>query len=124
EKIAAALNTEFPSHSYPITERTARGLGLKVKELDSAINQLLLKLNEYYSEMAQSAITDYDEANFHNNQILSVIETNGLQIYYQNDRDENYIKEERRWQFLNDESSWHKVELVDGVKSTSRLHIA
>lgn len=124
DEIANALNNGFPSHSYPITERTARRLGLNVVDLDPDVNQLLLDLNECYSEMAQNAITDYDELNHHDNQVLSVIEGRGLQIYYQNDSDLNYIKEERRWQTMNDESGWRKTELVEGEKRASRLHIS
>ncbi len=124
ERITTALNSEFPSHGYPITERTARQLGLNVDDLDPRVNSLLLELNGYYSEMAQDAITDFDEYNYHDNQILGITEASGIQIYYQNDKDYNYIKEERRWQALNDESTWRKIELVDGEQKTSRLHIA
>ncbi|MEM9030587.1 MAG: hypothetical protein AAGC70_19675 [Pseudomonadota bacterium] len=123
-RIATELNSEFPSHAYPITEVAARRLGLKVNDLDVETNNLLLELSECYSEMAQRAITDFDESNYHDNQILGITEGRNIQIYYQNDKDLNYIKDERRWQALNDESSWHKVELVNGKKTISRLHIS
>lgn len=123
EAISRHLNSEYPSHSYPITEREARNLGLKISKLDPRLNDLLLKLNALYSEMAQKALTDYDEFNYHDNEILNVLETVGLQIYYQNDKDWNYLKEERRWQSLNDDSSWRKIELVAGKKRQSIFHI-
>jgi hypothetical protein len=73
--------------------------------------------------MAQKALTDHDEHNYHDNEIVNIVEARGVQIYYQNDKDWNYIKEERRWQSLNDESSWRKIEPVDGKKITSTLYI-
>lgn len=122
-RISTHLNSDYPSHSYPITSREAKRIGLNVKPLDKSINKLLLKMNELYSEMAQKAITDFDEYNYHDNEILNILEGAGIQVFYQNDKDWNYIKEERRWQSLNNESSWRKLELVDGVKQRTTLHI-
>ena len=56
EKISNILNSDYPSHSYPITINEALHIGLNVEELDSATNGKLLELNELYSEMAQLAI--------------------------------------------------------------------
>jgi hypothetical protein len=41
--------------------------------------------------MAQKALTDYDENNYHDNEILNILEASCTQIYYQNDKDWNYI---------------------------------
>ena len=122
-RISTHLNSSYPSHSYPITSREAKSLGLNVKKLDNKINTLLLELNELYSEMAQKAITDFDEFNYHDNEILNILEGKALQVYYQNDKHWNYIKEERRWQSLHNESSWRKIEQVNGRKKRSVLHI-
>lgn len=110
ERISNCLNSDYPSHSFPITFKEAKNLGLKVEMLDPKINDLLLNLNEYYSEMAQMAYTDYDEENYHDNEILKVIEGKGIQLYYQKDKDWHYRPEEKRWIPMNDESSWWKIE--------------
>lgn len=123
ERISTHLNSNYPSHGYPITIREAERVGLKVAPLDRKINDLLLELNALYSEMAQQAITDFDEYNYHDNEVLNIHEAAGIQIYFQNDKDWNYIREERRWQNLNDESSWRKVERINGDTVRSRLHI-
>ena len=52
EVISGILNSNYPSHSYPITIKEAIKVGLNVDELDSALNNKLLELNELYSEMA------------------------------------------------------------------------
>jgi hypothetical protein len=122
-RISTRLNSDYPSHSYPITKREAQRLGLNVFDLDANTNRQLLLLNELYSEMAQKAITDFDENNYHDNEILNIIEGQDLQVFYQNDKDWNYIKEERRWQTLNNESSWRKVALQDGKEEKTVLHI-
>ena len=122
-RISRHLNSDYPSHSYPITSREATKIGLNVKHLTSDMNNALLRVSQQYSEMAQKALTDFDEYNYHDNEILNIIETKGMQIYYQNDKDWNYIKEERRWQILNDESSWRKVEILNGQQVKNTLHI-
>ncbi|MEL6288174.1 MAG: hypothetical protein AAFQ35_05270, partial [Pseudomonadota bacterium] len=123
QSISQNLNSDYPSHSYPITSREAERLGLPITRLDDGVNDMLLELNELYSEMAQKALTDFDAQNYHDNEILNIIEADGVQVFYQNDKDWNYIKEERRWQPLNDESSWRIIELLDGEKRQSNFHI-
>lgn len=122
-RISQHLNDHYPSHGYPITAREAKKIGLPVEPLNKTIHDQLLDLNKFYSEMAQKALTDFDEYNYHDNEILNIMEANDVQVYYQNDKDWNYIKEERRWQILNDESSWRKTELLGGKKVHSQFHI-
>jgi hypothetical protein len=110
ERISQALNSDYPSHSYPITMKEAQRLGLNVDALTPEVNNLLLELNEIYSEMGQRALTDYDESNYHDNEIFNIAEVKGLQIFYQADKDWHYRAEERRWVPLNDNSAWHRVE--------------
>jgi hypothetical protein len=123
KKISSTLNSAYPSHSYPITLREARRIGLQVEALSEDINGLLLELNEIYAEMGQRTSTDFDELNSHDNSILNIIEGKGLQIIYQLDKDWYYRKEERRWVALNDKSSWRKAEMVDGKLSVSIFHV-
>jgi len=123
QRISNVLNSEYPSHGYPITLREARRIGLKADSLSEDINQLLFELNEMYAEMGQRASTDFDERNSHNNSILNIIEGNGLQIFYQNDKDWHYRTEERRWVALNDKSCWRKAEIVKGKTAVSIFHV-
>lgn len=109
EKISTKLNSDYPSHSYPIVLQEAQELGLNAKEMQMDIYDLLLELNSVYAEMGNKAHSDFDEFNYHDNQILNILEANNLQLYYQNDKDWSYIKEERRWHVLNDNSYWYKL---------------
>ncbi len=122
-KISSILNSGYPSHTYPITLREARRIGLNAEPLDEGINQLLFELNELYSEMGQHASTDFDERNSHDNSIVNIIEGKGLQIFYQRDKDWHYRAEERRWVALNDKSCWRKAEFVDSKVSVSIFHV-
>jgi hypothetical protein len=124
ERISERLNSSYPSHSYPITLREARRIGLKAGSLPPDINRLLLELNELYSEMGQRAVTDFDAFNNHDSQICNILEGRGAQIFYQSDRDWHYRKEERRWVTLNDRSSWRKVERVGRRVVQSTFHIS
>ncbi len=109
EKISNHLNASYPSHGYPITFKEAQKIGLNVEKMTSEVNDLLLELNMIYSEMAQLALTNFDEFNYHDNEILKIIEINGLQAFFQKDKDMHYRKEERRWVPMNDSSSWRKL---------------
>jgi hypothetical protein len=124
ERIAHALNADYPAHDYPITANEARHLGLTVHELSPELNTDLLELNTVYSEMGQRAVTDYDEFNYHENDIVNIIEGVGIQLYFQNDKDWHYRKEERQWVSLNVESSWHRCLRKGGRVERSKLHIS
>ncbi len=110
ESISNHLNAEYPSHGYPITARQASRIGLNIQPLDPAINELLVRLNHLYSEMAQRAYTDHDEYKYHDNQIYTIIETSDLMIYYQSNKDHVWRKEDKQWVSVNDQSSWIRVE--------------
>lgn len=124
ERIAQTLNSRYPSHSYPILLEEAAKIGLEAKAMDRESNDMLLELNQVYSEMGQRATTDLSEIKSHGNEILNILEARGLQVFYQQDKDWFYRTEERRWISLNDESSWRRVERDGrGVRVTT-LHIA
>jgi Serine dehydrogenase proteinase len=122
-EISNILNSGYPSHNYPITLREAHRIGLKVEPMEDSVNGLLFELNEIYSEMGQSATTDFDEKNSHDNSILNVLESGGLLIYFQLDKDWHYRAEERRWVALNDKSSWRRAEIIKGKVAISQLHV-
>lgn len=121
--IADALNTRYPSHSYPILQDEAERLGLNVTSMSSEVNALLLELAEAYSEMGQKAVTDYDEIRSHGNEITNILEARESLVYFQLDKDWFYRAEERRWVTMNDHSDWRKAESVAGKVRTSVLHI-
>ena len=123
ESISAHLNSAYPAHDYPILRKEALRVGLNVTDLDPTVNQMLLDLHALYSEMGQQAVTDFDERNYHNNEIINIIESVGVQVYYQNDKDWHYRTEERRWVPLHDESSWRMMERVSGKTVSSVVHI-
>jgi len=72
--------------------------------------------------MAQKAHTDFDESNYHDNEIIKVIEIPGEQIFYQMDKDWHYRSDERRYIPMNDSSSWVRSNLVKGEIVSSKFH--
>jgi len=110
-RISRQLNSAYPSHSYPITAREARKLGLTIRDLGTDEASLLRELNALYSQMAQPILTDYDQENHHNHEICNILEIRHRQIYYEVDKDWHYRKEERRWIATNDKSGWKRVAL-------------
>jgi hypothetical protein len=123
EQISRYLNSDYPSHAYPITLREARRIGLNATALGAETNALLLELNEVYSEMGQKALTDYDKEHYHNNEIANIIESRGMMTFFQIDKDWHYRNAERRWDTMNDQSSWHKVVKVGRRQRRTVLHI-
>lgn len=124
QRIAQNLNSQYPSHSYPILQEEAERIGLNVKTMDPKVNAGLLELNELYSEMGQKAVTDFDEIRSHGNEITNILEVDGVLVYFQLDKDWFYRAEERRWVTMNDNSGWRKTELVRGQVTTSVFHIS
>lgn len=122
-QISTRLNSDYPSHTYPITIHEATRLGLKVRSMQPELNDLLLELNELYSQMGRKAITDYDEQNYHNNEIVNILEGVGVQVFFQVDKDWHYLKDERRWIPMNDASSWRKTEKRGKQTSKAIFHI-
>lgn len=122
-EISNTLNSEYPSHSYPITLREAQRIGLTARALPEDANCRLLELNALYSEMGQRAATDYDERNSHDNSITNIIEGPGLQIFFQRDKNWHYRAEERRWVSLNDRSGWKKAEAGEEGVNVSIFHV-
>jgi hypothetical protein len=123
EQISRQLNSTYPSHSYPITAREARKLGLNVRDLGTKEAGLLRELNALYSQMANPILTDYDQENHHNHEICNILEIRGRQIYYQVDKDWHYRKEERRWIATNDKSGWQRVTLKNKRWETETFYI-
>lgn len=124
-QIATSLNADYPAHEYPITARGARTLGLNVRDMDPVLNERLLELNSLYSEMGQQAQTDYDEFNYHDHEIVNILEGPGVQLFFQNDRDWHYRKEERQWVQLNVESGWQRMLLQkNGRVERAKLHMS
>lgn len=122
--ISDTLNAGYPSHSYPITLREAGRIGLPATDLPHRANDLLLELNEIYSEMGQRAATDYDERNSHDAFITNILEAPGRQVFYQRDKAWHYRAEERRWVAMNDRSGWKKAEAQpDGTIAIAPFHI-
>ncbi len=122
-KISTTLNSKYPSHNYPILQSEAKKIGLNVESLPTSINTMLLELNMLYSEMGQKATTDFDQFHSHGNEILNILETKGLQIYFQEDKDWFYRGEERRWITMNDNSGWRRNESKGGKLKRSDMHI-
>ncbi len=123
ERIAATLNSAYPAHQYPITRREARALGLRIRDLDSHLENLLHELNAAYSVMGQRAITDYDAEHHHDNEITNILEGRALQVLYQVEKDWHYRKEERRWVSINDVSSWYKCHRRGRRIVKTKFHI-
>lgn len=122
-RISRALNYDYPSHSYPITAREARKLGLKIHDLGPAADGLLRDLNHVYSEMAHARNTDYDTLNYHNGEICNILELVGRQIFFQVDKDWHYRAEEKRWIPMNDQSGWYFCTERDGKWTPEKMFI-
>jgi hypothetical protein len=123
KRIAHRLNNDYPSHGYPIVLREAQQIGLNAVEMAPDLERDLIELSEFYSEMSQRCRTDFDEFNHHDNEIVNILETSGIQIYYQVDKDWHFRQNDRTWVFTNEKSNWHVHRKVDGAMRREVLHI-
>lgn len=123
-RIAHRLNNDYPSHSYPIVLREAQQIGLNAVDMDPALEQDLIRLNEVYSKMGQRCRTDFDEFNHHDNEIVNIIETAGTQIYFQVDKDWHFRQSDRTWVYTNEKSNWQVHRRgAGGAMTQGVLHI-
>jgi hypothetical protein len=123
-RISEHLNSNYPSHSYPIVLNEARRLGLNAVAINSELDRLLIELNGLYSEMGQRCRTDLDEHNYHNNEILNILETGNAQIYYQVDKDVHFRESDRTWISTNERSSYRvRSRTSSGQITDEVLHI-
>jgi hypothetical protein len=60
-RISNIHNNDYPSHSYPITIREARRIGLHVTPLPPEINGALIRLNDQFSELGADNTHDFNE---------------------------------------------------------------
>lgn len=123
EEVAVHLNESYPAHRFPILMQEAQRIGLAASDLSPELNARLLDLHVLYSEMGQQAITDVDPDNYHNNEIVNIIEADGIQVFYQNDKDWHFSGSEKQWIGMNDKSSWRKIERVGNKVKRSVFHI-
>lgn len=114
EKISNYLNSEYPSHGYPITNKEAKLMGLPIRDLDKELQAELSELNHLYSEITQKCFTDYNEYKYHNNQVYTIVESSNHQIFYQSDKDFVWRRDDKQWITTNDRSGWK--EIYEGVK--------
>jgi hypothetical protein len=73
--------------------------------------------------MGQKCTTDQDETRSHTNEIVNIIESPGMALLYEIDKDWFYRKEERRWVTMNDYSGWRHVQESGGTVVRSELHM-
>lgn len=123
KRIAHRLNNDYPSHSYPIVLREAQQIGLNAVEMAPELESALMELNEVYSEMGQMCRTDFDEFNHHDNEIVNIVETTGVQIHYRVDKDWHFRQNDRTWVYTNERSGWRVNRVVDGAVVEDQLHI-
>lgn len=122
-EIAMTLNSKYPSHAYPILIDEARKIGLNAVPMNPEVASMLLDLNHLYSEMGQKATTDLTDTKAHSNEITNILEREGYQIHFQQDKDWFYRTEERRWIVLNDLSGWHEVTRQKGKVVRKSLYL-
>jgi hypothetical protein len=112
-KISKTLNSDYPSHGYPIVLKEAQRIGINAIKMDEGINKILIELNEIYSEVCKKNRKDFTPHHHKDNEILNIIECNGKVIYYELDKEWHYSETERTWRSTNEKSSYrmhHKIK--------------
>ena len=116
ESITNRLNDDYPAHGYPITDREAKKLGLPVTRLSNEALNIMNELQLLYGSLCTDQITDFDKFNYHDNSILSVVESDGIQTSYFRNYDREYLETEKRYIIINDLSGWSKTSFNEKNK--------
>ena len=121
DQISNHLNYEYPSHGYPITMKEAKKIGLNIKGIDDETFGLIHNLQSLYNQLTEDCLTDYDNQTYHDNTIYSVIETESIQLTYQQNYDKFYRESEKRYYIINDDSGWYQTKSeTKKTKSTKK----
>lgn len=107
--ISDKLNSDYPSHSFPITMHEAKEMGLNVKPMDEEINELFNDLNAVYSEMCQRDYKHHTVNHHHEFEIQTILSSKNMQLYFQRETDWRYRIFESRWVNNIDRSHWYKM---------------
>jgi hypothetical protein len=123
-RISRILNSDYPSHGYPIVLREAKRIGIPAVAMPTELNEHLIRLAELYAEMGQKCRTDFDPHHHRDNEIVNIIECSGTMIYYHLDKEWHYGESERIWRFTNDYSSYRMRALdADDRVTESLFHV-
>jgi ATP-dependent protease ClpP protease subunit len=123
KEITDHLNHDYPAHGYPITMLEAKKIGLPVKKLDDDVLQILNEMQHAYNEITEEQITDYDSFSYHDNTIYSVVEMQGMQLFYKHDYDKLYRETEKRYILVNDNSGWSQVSFDGKTENTQKKSV-
>lgn len=122
-RISRILNSDYPSHSYPIVLKEARRIGIKAIELPDTINEDLVELNEVYAEICKRCRTDFSPLHYHDNEVLNVIECYGKMIYYKLDKEWHFTESDKVWRYTNEKSTYRcRTGLGENAKDME-LHV-
>jgi hypothetical protein len=117
------LNSEYPSHGYPITRKVARGLGLPVVDSDGDLNRLLWKfinINRYVTEPVR---TDVSEVFIHTEKYVNIIESIGRRYSVRNYYDRRLDAMIKNWTTTRDEYKWEAASEAVNDKGEKTLRI-
>ena len=123
QRISKTLNSDYPSHGYPIVLKEAQRIGIKAAAIDADVNDILIQLNELYSEMGQKCRIDYDPHHHRDYEVLNIIECGGTMVYYHLDKEWHYKESERTWRFTNDYSAYKQKIVKGGAVSERKFHV-
>jgi hypothetical protein len=121
--ISKILNSDYPSHGYPIVLREAQRIGINAVELDEKINTKLIELNEVYAEMCKKSRTDFNPHHHRDNEILNVIECAGKMMYFELDKEWHYTESDRIWRYTNEKSTYRMRYVEDGKVIDCEHHV-
>lgn len=122
-RISKALNSDYPSHGYPIVLKEAQRIGINAIKMNDNINKILIELNEAYSEVCKPNRQDFTPNHHRDNEIVNMMECNGKIIYYEIDKEWHYSETERTWRSTNEKSSYRMHYMEKGNVVNVPFHV-
>ncbi len=125
KQIVENLNTQYPSHGYPIPRHKAKELGMNVTYTQQETNDILWNLINTYRYMTEPARTDLADSLFHTEQVFKVIESVDSRLALNNTLERRLDPIIKGWTTLKDEIKWinYFEKEVEGVKKVMMTYL-
>jgi hypothetical protein len=121
KQIIKKLNSQYPSHSYPIPRHKARELGLNIKYSDTELDDLLGSLLNISVHLTKPVNTYLDNTEIHAESISTIIESTNLRFYLSHSFQKWFDTASKNWLTLKDEYHWMRVAAVEKNGRNLRL---
>lgn len=113
KKIIEKLNTGYPSHTYPITRKKARQLGLDIEFADTRLSDLLGSLLNVYVHVTRPVRSYLSQVIVHTEAVNTIIESAELRFSLHHSMQKRLDQILKNWLTFKDDYQWNAIHIKE-----------